>query len=87
MLVHAPEHIVWPEPQTRVHEPAEQTCPDWHAMAQPPQLFGSLPVLTHVPLQDVYPELQTVPLQTPLTHAWPLPQAAPQEPQFDASFW
>ena len=47
----APLQSVSPDAQVVVHTPAEQTWPVAQAMAQAPQLFGSLSVSVQTPLQ------------------------------------
>ena len=64
-------------PATQVNTPGLQTLP------QAPQLFESVPVLVHAPLQAVCPPAHVVhaPLvQTPLWQPVPVVQAAPFEP-------
>jgi hypothetical protein len=52
---------------------------------QEPQLFASVDVLVHAPLQATSPAGQVT--QAPLMHDAPAEQAFPHEPQFLASLW
>lgn len=74
---HAAPHSVWPL-AGHAHLPALQTATDGHtrppALAQPPQLFGSVDVFAHRPPQLCVPapHVHLPPWQTP-----PLPSADP----------
>jgi hypothetical protein len=58
-----------------------QTLPDGHAFPHEPQLLGSLPVSTQLPLHRVSPAGHCAGWQMPLTHESPLGQVLPQAPQ------
>src|SRR5207249_2506366 len=79
-----------PKPLLQIseHEPPEHTAvadgPPGQTTPQPPQLLGSLDVLTHAPPHLVVPPLH-VSVQLPETHASPAAHAWPQLPQFAES--
>jgi hypothetical protein len=78
VLVHAPPHWVCPA-RHRVRQALRaQTWVGEHGIPQPPQLFGSLRVVTHVPLQSTWPTGQT---QWLATQTVPPAQTWPQAPQ------
>jgi hypothetical protein len=73
-----PLHVIWQSPFAQ---------PPGHVIPQPPQLLGSVWVLVQPEEQHVWvpvqvdPPLQPPPVQLPMTHVWPAPQAMPQPPQ------
>ncbi len=71
-LVHVPEHVMPQPPQfassepiVSVQLPAQQLCEPHDGLPQPPQLFGSLVMSTHVPLQHVLAMPRHCPPQLP----------------------
>jgi hypothetical protein len=56
--------------------PAEQTSPLAQAVSQAPQLAGSTPVSTHLPVQSVVPPTHLVP-HCPAEHTSPALQVVP----------
>jgi hypothetical protein len=68
-------------PLWHVHCPAEQLTLVAQAVVQPPQCWGSMRVSTQTPPHAVLPVGQ----QIEAVQCWPLPQAWPHAPQFEAS--
>jgi hypothetical protein len=77
-----PVHAVSPVGQPASHAPATQVLPRPQRLPHVPQLFGSVVVSVHSPLQLVSPPPQT---HAPLVHDAPVPQALPHAPQSNGS--
>ena len=80
----APVQSVRPAWQVRAQTPLEQTSPEAHAFAQPPQWEGSAWRSVHTPLQADKPAWQET-WQTPPAQTCPALHAARQAPQLAKS--
>jgi hypothetical protein len=64
VLTHDELHGV--RPPVHAHDPDEHDRPEGHTVPHEPQLFGSLPSVTQLPLQSVVPGAHVV-VQVPPT--------------------
>jgi hypothetical protein len=88
VLAHWPSHLAKPLLQVKLHAPPLQvgapfSTPE-QAVPHPPQLVGSVLVITHCVPHCAVPEAQLL-AHCPLPHTSPALQALPQPPQFAAS--
>ena len=79
-------HVFWPVGQ--VHALFTQLLPVGHVLPQPPQLFSSLAVETHVPASPAAAQKWSTPghMHMPPWHGAPPMQTVPHPPQLFGSF-
>ena len=75
-------HRLVPAGHTVLQKPAEQLCPDGHALPHTPQFSASLLVFTQVPAQSLRGAGQR---HVPATHDWSFRHAVAQAPESSAA--